>query len=113
MDDYLPQVEGKLAIKIDTQGAEPFVVAGGQQVLARAGLVAMEFCPFLMRQLGGDPKVVIDVLSGFDRVAVMSGGVAETPRFIAPSAAQAILREKIKTATDSDGDYLDILAARD
>jgi hypothetical protein len=112
LDYFLPEARGKLGLKIDTQGAEPFVVGGGQQVLDRTGLLAIEFCPFLMRQLGGDPEVVIAALSRFDRLAIMAGGIAETPTFIQPQVAVAILRDKIRTARNDDGDYLDILAIR-
>lgn len=112
LDDFLDRVSGPLAIKIDTQGAEPHVIAGGSQVLARAGMLVMEFCPYLMRQLGGDPNVVIDLISGFDRVAVMSGGVAEMPNYVSPADAQGILRHKLTVAVESDGDYLDIVATR-
>ncbi len=112
LDDFLDQIAGPLAIKIDTQGTEPFIIAGGQKVLAKAGFLAIEFCPFLMKQLNGDPNVVIDFLSGFDRVAVMSGGLAETPDFVSPEEAQRILRLKVQTAEPSDEDYLDIMAIR-
>jgi FkbM family methyltransferase len=113
LDDFLPEVHGKLGVKIDTQGAEPFVVGGGQQVLARAGMLAIEFCPFLMRQLGGDIAIVIALVAGFDRVAVMRGGHAETPHFLPPTEAVSLLHEKVRTARDDDGDYLDVLAIRD
>jgi FkbM family methyltransferase len=112
LDDFVDRISGKLAIKIDTQGAEPFVIAGGQKVLAKAGLLAMEFCPFLMKQLGGDPDVVIAAMSGFDRIAVMTGGKAETPNFVSTETAQTILRDKLRTAEASDGDYVDIMAVR-
>jgi len=112
LDDFAASVRGKLAVKIDTQGAEPFVIAGGAAVLARASILAIEFCPYLMRQLGGDPATVIALIVGFERVAVMPGGVTETPVFVTPQQAQAMLRHKVETATDSDGDYVDILAVR-
>lgn len=113
LDHFLDSVRGPLAIKMDTQGAEPHIIAGGQKVFAKAGLVAIEFCPFLMRQLGGDPEVVIDYLSGFDSVAIMPGGRSVQPRYSTFSEAQRTLKEKLLTATDNDGDYLDILATRD
>jgi FkbM family methyltransferase len=112
LDDFLDRVEGQLAVKVDTQGAEPFVVAGGKGVFARAGLIAMEFCPYLMRQLGGDPGIVIDLVAGFDRVAVMGGGKAEAPRYGSPGEAKEMLENKLRIAADTDEDYLDILAAR-
>ena len=112
LDDFVTEISGRLAIKIDTQGAEPFVMAGGPKVLAKAGLLVMEFCPFLMNQLGGDPNVVIQAMSGFDRIAVMRGGKAETPNFVATEVAQLLLRDKLLTAERSDGDYVDIIAMR-
>lgn len=112
LDDFLDRVTEPLAVKVDTQGAEPFIIAGGSKVLARAGLLAMEFCPHLMRQMGGDPNVVIELMSRFDRVAVMSGGSAEVPNYIGPADAQSILLHKLKTAAASDRDYVDILATR-
>ena len=38
LDEFLDRIEGRLALKVDTQGAEPFVVAGGKGVFAKAGL---------------------------------------------------------------------------
>ena len=38
LDDFPDRIEGRLALKVDTQGAEPFVVAGGKGVFAKAGL---------------------------------------------------------------------------
>jgi hypothetical protein len=41
LDEFLDRIEGRLALKVDTQGAEPFVVAGGKGVFAKAGLVLL------------------------------------------------------------------------
>ena len=112
LDDFLSQVVEPLAIKIDTQGAEPFIIAGGQQVLAKAGLLVMEFCPFLMGQLGGDANIAIELLSGFDKAAIMTGGIAEVPNFVPIEQAQSALRHKTQTARPTDEDYLDIIAIR-
>lgn len=112
LDDFLPRIRGDLAIKVDTQGAEPFVVAGGQEVLARANLLAIEFCPYLMRQLGGDPGILIQTLRGFDQIAIMKGGVAERPAYCGPGEAEMVLRRKLQTAANTDGDYVDVLALR-
>ena len=112
LDDFLPRVVEPLAIKIDTQGAEPFIIEGGRQVLGRAGLLAIEFCPYLIGQLGGDANLVIDLLSGFDQAAVMSGGKAETPNLVSIAEAQSILRSKLANARATDEDYLDIIAVR-
>ena len=112
LDDFYDRIEGPLALKIDTQGAEPYIVAGGRRVLARAGLLAIEFCPFLMRQLGGDPGVVIELMSQFDQVALSEPGTDSEPIFLSPLQAQTALHEKLRTARGNDGDYLDITAKR-
>ena len=112
LDDFLDRVEGKLAVKVDTQGAEPFVVAGGKGVFARAGLIAMEFCPYLMRQLGGDPTIVMDLVAGFDRVAVTRVSKPGALCYVRPDEALAMLEHKLRTAADTDEDDLDILAVR-
>jgi len=112
LDDFAGRIKRPLAAKIDTQGAEPFIIAGGQTVLAEVGLLALEFCPYLMRQLDGDVDVPITLISGFSSVAVMRGGKAEAPRYVAPDDAVRMMRDKLRTAADSDQDYLDILARR-
>lgn len=112
LDEFYSQLHGTVAIKIDTQGAEPFVVAGGKQTFARAGLVAMEFCPFLMRQLGGDPEVVIQSLAQFDRVAVVADEADARPAYHSVADAQDMLRRKLETARDIDSDYVDVIARR-
>ena len=81
-------------------------------MLAEAGLLAMEFCPYLMRQLGGDLEAPIALISSFSSVAVMRGGKAETPRYVAPQEAVRMMHDKLCTAADTDQDYLDILARR-
>ena len=112
LDDFLGRISRPLAVKIDTQGAEPFIISGGEQVLAQADLVVMEFCPYLMRQLGGDLEIPIDLVTKFEAVAVMRGGKSETPTYESPEKATAKLRGKLKTAFDTDEDYLDIIAVR-
>lgn len=112
LDDFIDRISTPLAIKIDTQGAEPFVISGGKQVFAQADLVVMEFCPYLMRQLKGDPEISIDLVTKFEAVAVMRGGKSESPTYESPEKATAKLREKLRTASDTDEDYLDIIAMR-
>lgn len=112
LDDVLDRVTPPLAVKMDTQGTEPFIIAGGRRLLAQAGLLAMEFCPYLLRQLGGDPEAPIALVAEFASVAVMRGGKAEPPRYIEAEPAVRLMREKLRTAAPTDQDYLDILALR-
>jgi FkbM family methyltransferase len=62
LDDLAIALDGPLLIKIDTQGAEPFVFAGGQVTLAKADIILLECSPYLMARLGGDPNIIIDFL---------------------------------------------------
>ncbi len=112
LDDFVDRISGPLAMKIDTQGAEPFIIEGGREALSGADLLVLEFCPFLMRQLGGDPEIAIDLVAGFERVAVMRGGRSDRPVFEAPAQAVTELQAKLLSRSNIDEDYLDIIAVR-
>jgi hypothetical protein len=43
LDDFLDRVAEPLAVKIDTQGAEPFIISGGQLVCKRPGADTGDF----------------------------------------------------------------------
>ena len=74
LDDVVGETSGALAVKIDTQGAEPFVIAGGRRILTRAGLLILEFWPYGAARLGGDLHIVIDFLEKeFDRIIIVPG----------------------------------------
>ena len=81
LDDALPTVgSGRLAIKIDTQGAEPFVVGGGRETIERADVLVAEYWPYGIRRLGGTPDGMIDLWShSFTEGAVMKGEAQGQP----------------------------------
>lgn len=112
LDSVADRIKGRLAIKIDTQGAEPFVVQGGRKVLDSAGLLVMEFCPYLMRQMGGNPELVIELIGEFQEVALLESGSDVRQSFMSGAAAQDCLRHKLATARARDSDYFDIIAKR-
>ena len=45
LDDLSIELDGPVFAKIDTQGAEPFVFAGGTHTLARADAIQVEWSP--------------------------------------------------------------------
>jgi FkbM family methyltransferase len=113
LDDYLDQVRGALAIKIDTQGAEPYVIAGGPRLLAQASLVILEFSPWLMKVMGTDPAVVLNFLSGFPRLAL---GSPEGDQFSALQSFSEVspqLAEVLQRGANDGHHYVDVLAVRD
>ena len=112
LDEEIHDLLGPLAVKCDTQGAEPFVIAGGQKVLSRADLVILEFWPHGMTRMGGDPEMVIDFLNEFERVTIFpkedKGAAMPSP---APDSA-ATLREFVERFHDTPTEYCDVVAER-
>jgi FkbM family methyltransferase len=45
LDDVVTDLPEPIAVKIDVQGAEPFVISGGRNTISRAILVGLEFWP--------------------------------------------------------------------
>ncbi|MGF6415767.1 FkbM family methyltransferase [Paraburkholderia sp. 35.1] len=62
LDDLPIKLTSPVFAKIDTQGAEPFVFAGGRQTLARADAILVEWSPYHMARLGGGPEIVLRFL---------------------------------------------------
>jgi hypothetical protein len=54
---------------------------------------------------------VIELVSELNEVAVM-GGKSEVPKYSSSSEAAAILQAKLKSAADTDQDYVDVIAKR-
>ncbi|HUT51326.1 MAG TPA: FkbM family methyltransferase [Alphaproteobacteria bacterium] len=88
-----------LAVKIDTQGAEALVVAGGRGVLARAGLLTLEFRPYALAANAGDVGVILDFLrENFRHGEIVRGDSAEA----AESQPIAALISRLATLADAD-----------
>ena len=69
-----------LAVKIDTQGAECHVFAGGQRILSRAEVIAFEYWPYGIRRTDGDVDFLASFISQhFTRGALINGDRDEPP----------------------------------
>lgn len=112
LDQFIDQIEGAVAAKIDTQGAEPFVIAGGPQVLSRVKLIAIEFAPYLMHDLKGDPQVVLDFLAQFDQIAIESSTESAYPVFRPAAEGLRELRTFLSEWKNGDSRYWDVFASR-
>lgn len=66
-----------IAAKIDTQGAEPGIFAGGAAVLAEASLLSLEFSPSHMRRLHGDVDFELQFLAGHFSEGTITAGDSE------------------------------------
>jgi FkbM family methyltransferase len=64
------------AIKIDVEGYEPAVIAGGRRALARTQAVILEFSPSLYRRAGLSIETMLQTLrnAGFSPFLVETGG---------------------------------------
>jgi FkbM family methyltransferase len=109
--EVVGQATSPLAIKIDTQGAEPFVVAGGQDIIASAELLLLEFWPYGMRRAGGDPMIVIDTLRGFRSFSI-AVGEDEVAREMTAAEAFQLLTTCTAGQVAQSTYYLDVVARR-
>lgn len=74
LDDLAIEIKQPLAIKMDTQGAEPNIFAGGKRILSVASVIAFEFWPYGMGLLGGDIIKWIEFLAGmFKEGSIVDG----------------------------------------
>lgn len=114
LDEFASEVEGPLVVKIDSQGAEPFVVQGAHRVLGMAALLIMEFSPYHLRRLGGD----VDAMLQFLQENFLHGKLARDGASFGDSMPIArlvtILVEFWQAAgqTPVDQEYLDVCFAR-
>jgi hypothetical protein len=51
-----------VAAKIDAQGAEAHILAGGKSTLRSLDALIIEFCPYLIQRMGGNVSTVINFL---------------------------------------------------
>jgi FkbM family methyltransferase len=110
LDELIPTDEVPLAVKVDTQGAEPFVLAGGTRTLSRAGLIVMEFWPYGMARTGGDPEDVIRFFeTEFQSLTLMEGDRCVARDLPAAAVAQR-LREMVAARSGDANIFVDIVA---
>jgi FkbM family methyltransferase len=97
---------GPMIVKIDTQGAEPFILKGGTEILAKAELVIMEFWPYGIARQGTDPIKFIDDLKGlFGSVQVISAASGEP----LGDSFDVVSRLTAKIVAGSPTDYFDLV----
>jgi len=111
LDDVIVDAPEPLGVKIDVQGAEPFVIAGGARTLSRASLLSLEFWPYSMRRMGGDIDAMIAFLAEhFQEGSISHGDKDEQPVWRPIASIAAFLRDFAETRTR---DYLDVTVRND
>jgi len=62
-----------IVAKLDTQGSECQIIKGGQEVLSRADMIICEYCPYMIRRVGGnEEEFLIFAAKYFSRGAIMT-----------------------------------------
>jgi FkbM family methyltransferase len=108
LDDVIADAVEPLAAKIDVQGAEPFVIAGGRNTLSQARLISLEFWPYSMRRMDGDISSVIAFLAGHFREGTISAGdMDDQPKWQPIDSIATFLCKFAKEKTGKH-DYLDV-----
>ena len=102
----------QLAIKIDAQGAEPVVILGGLETFGKANFVALEFCPYMIDQFGGDPEIVFNHVASFERVALLKGEVEGSFSFGSAATSCATLWQIFEESRFDEDTYFDVYAHR-
>jgi FkbM family methyltransferase len=113
IDPDLSCLNSRLAVKIDVQGAEPFVFEGGQKILGVAGLLIVEYSPYCMARMQADPAKILGLLqTHFTSVQIgQQEEDAPTPRRPVAEAC-AYLRRFAEGNAKNPNAYLDIIAER-
>ncbi len=113
LDELAPLSGRPLAVKIDTQGAEPFVFAGGSQTLAGASLIIAEWAPYWLARLGGEPGIVTSFLeSSFAYLIIAEGEEGPINEPLPVKVATERLLEMAFRHRNDPYCYADIIARR-
>lgn len=112
LDTLRIPITGQLAIKVDTQDAEPAVISGGMRTFANANLVILEFSPYMIDQLHGDPAIMYRYLADFDRVALVKGESGQDLSFSSAIAGCMALQKIYETCRHDKSAYFDVYARR-
>jgi FkbM family methyltransferase len=99
--------------KLDTQGAEPFIIAGGRDTLAQADAIILEWAPYLMRRMNGDAKVVLQFLRTNFSLAKIEGVNGDWHNGFRPiDEICDYLSKNLSAWSDRPSNYLDIAATK-
>ncbi|CAN7735049.1 FkbM family methyltransferase [Paraburkholderia hospita] len=115
LDDLPIELTGPVFAKIDTQGAEPFVFAGGRQTLARADTILVEWSPYHMARLGGDPNVVLSFLEehfNYGQIEEADAKAGQQGESGQMKEITARLQSTITRWRDDPFSYVDVIATR-
>jgi FkbM family methyltransferase len=114
LDDVVgTDVKKPIAAKIDVQGAEPFVIAGGRNLLSRANLLSLEFWPYSIRRMKGDAAGLIAFLvEHFQEACLLARDEGERLTWQPIDAIAIFLHKYFEKNCDGENTYLNVLARK-
>lgn len=112
LDVLIPPLSGPVAVKIDTQGAEAFVFAGGARTLESCGLLIVEFWPYGMARLGTDAEPIVRFIEDHFRTVSLATEERPVSGDVSVTQAASELRRMFATQTSRPEAYVDIIARR-
>jgi FkbM family methyltransferase len=113
LDEMVTVCARPLAVKIDTQGAEPFVLAGGRATLQRADLLLIEFWPYGMERIGGEPEEIIKLIADhFKTVSLFEGETHDSSPVMPVHDAIEYIRKISSINRANPSFYLDLIAKK-
>lgn len=116
LDDLLKPdtLTAPLIIKMDTQGSEPIVIAGGKRTFALAEMIICEFSPYQMARMGSDVSRILALLREFSSIEIYVGESEDAEPAQAADAAVAFLEDYNRKWQDEPyGRYLNVIATRE
>lgn len=113
LDNFFQDIKGPLAVKIDVQGAEPFVFQGGAKVLEKADLVIIEWSPYMMHRLGGNIDDILNFISDhFNRCEIQVAEGHGSSKKYSISEATTFLRESFERDRIESDKYFDLILTK-
>jgi FkbM family methyltransferase len=114
LDDLDLPIQSPFLVKIDTQGAEPFVVAGGRSTLAKADVILMEWAPYYMTRMGGDPYIILEFLRANFATAKIKDAESDQDEAVFQPMAEvcSALTKTFAEWRNNPSSYVDVVAKR-
>jgi FkbM family methyltransferase len=118
LDGMAIRKHGRMFVKVDTQGAEPFIVEGGRNTLAQADAILFEWSPYLTARLNTDPDIVLRFVEDnfksarIEQTDLRTAQVSESEGLRPAGEIADQLRSTIKEWRDTPTNYIDLFVTK-
>ena len=113
LDDYADRLSGPVVMKVDVQGAEPLVFAGGRTVFDRVDLLICEISPYAMARMKVDPVMFFEYFGQYAHVQVFERESEDNPAAYTGADVVAFLKQfHAENVARPWGSYVNLVARR-